>query len=67
MGAKADRVVSVASTQDGKTAVVPAGASAVAYNITVVRPDGPGHLRVMPGDVPPPRRPQQSTGLVRGV
>lgn len=37
------RVVSVASK-------VPSGASSVAYNITVVRPDGPGHLRVFPGD-----------------
>lgn len=45
------RVVSVASAQVGGAAVVPAGASAVAYNITVVRPTGPGHLRVMPGNV----------------
>ena len=36
------RVVSVASAQVGGAAVVPAGASAVAYNITVVRPTGPG-------------------------
>ncbi len=32
--------------------VVPAGASALAYNITVVRPGAPsGHLRVFPGDL----------------
>lgn len=31
-------------------AVVPPGASAVTYNITVVDPGGPGHLRVFPGD-----------------
>lgn len=46
-----DRLVRLDTTQDGGTAVVPVGAAAVAYNITVVRPDGPGHLRVMPGNV----------------
>ena len=51
LGAHESRVVSVASTQDGVTPVVPAGAGAVAYNITVVRPGAGGHLRVMPGDV----------------
>ncbi|MDQ1250473.1 MAG: hypothetical protein QG597_4852, partial [Actinomycetota bacterium] len=43
-------VVSVATDQRGAREVVPQGASAVAYNITVVRPDGAGHLQVMPGD-----------------
>lgn len=33
-------------------AVVPSGATAVAYNITVPDTPGPGHVRVMPGDVP---------------
>lgn len=51
LGSGSDRLVSLAATQVGGTAVVPAGASAVAYNITVVRPTGPGHLRVMPGNV----------------
>ena len=51
LASKTDRVVSVTTTQDGKTPVIPAGAKAVAYNLTVVRPNGPGHLRVMPGDV----------------
>lgn len=45
------QLVSTATAMDGTTPVVPAGASAVAYNITVVRPTGPGHLRVMPGNV----------------
>ena len=49
-GAGGDQVVSTATTQDGVTPVVPAGAEAVAYNITVVRPTAGGHLRVMPGD-----------------
>lgn len=38
------RVISVADA-------TPAGASALAYNITVVEPSSTGHLRVMPGDV----------------
>ena len=46
-----DRLVSVSSTQTGGQPVVPAGASAVAYNVTVVGTSGAGHLRVMPGDV----------------
>lgn len=50
LAAGGDRVVSTATTQDGVTPVVPAGAEAVAYNITVVRPTAGGHLRVMPGD-----------------
>ena len=29
---------------------MPAGAAAIAYNITVVSPTGSGHLRVFPGD-----------------
>lgn len=45
------RVVSTATTQDGASPVVPAGASAVAYTLTVVRPNAAGHLRVMPGNV----------------
>lgn len=45
-----NRVVAVSSSQDGTTGIVPAGATAVAYNLTVVDPGGPGHLRVMPGD-----------------
>jgi hypothetical protein len=34
--------------------VVPAGASAVEYNITVVAPEAAGHLRVYPADREPP-------------
>lgn len=33
------------------SSVVPAGATAVAYNVTAVRPGGAGRLRVSPGDV----------------
>lgn len=51
LGAGADRLVSTAMAVDQVTPVVPAGASAVAYNLTVVDPGGGGHLRVMPGDV----------------
>ena len=47
----ADRLVSTASTQAGGVPVVPVGASAVAYNVTVVETAGAGHVRVMPGDV----------------
>lgn len=47
----ADRLVSVTAGLDGSTPLVPAGAGAVAYNLTVVRPGGVGHLRTMPGDV----------------
>ena len=45
-----DRQVSTATALSGGATAVPAGATAVAYNITVVRPAGAGHLRVMPGD-----------------
>ena len=51
LAAKADRLVSVAATQDGGQPVVPAGASAVAYNVTVAGTVSGGHVRVMPGDV----------------
>jgi hypothetical protein len=47
------RTVSVANqiaADGGRKNVVPAGASGIAYNITVVRPGGGGHLRVFPGD-----------------
>ena len=43
------RVVSPRTAADGVTPVVPTGASAVAYNITVVDTAGAGHLRVIPG------------------
>ncbi len=49
----ATRTVSVANqlpSEGGATNVVPAGATAVAYNITVVRPNAGGHMRVFPGD-----------------
>ncbi len=49
------RQVSVRTTQDARTQVVPADASAVTYNLTVAGTTAGGHLRVMPGDV-------QSTG-----
>jgi hypothetical protein len=45
------RVVSVAGARNDLPDAVPVGASAVAYNLTVVEPAGRGHLRVMPGDV----------------
>lgn len=48
--AGATRTVSIATALAGGATVVPAGASAVAYNVTVVKPAGAGHLRVMPGD-----------------
>lgn len=51
LGPAQSRLVSVTTQQDGLTPVVPLGATAVAYNITVNRTGGPGHLRVMPGDV----------------
>ena len=51
LAGKADRLVSVAATQDGGASVVPAGASAVAYNVTVAGTVSGGHVRVMPGDV----------------
>ena len=51
LAGNSSRLVSTATAQDGRTPVVPTGASAVAYNITVVRPQEAGHLRVMPGDV----------------
>lgn len=50
LAAGESRVISVATDFDG-SAVVPAGAVAVAYNITSVDPAAAGHLRVMPGDV----------------
>ena len=46
------RVISVAKAQVGGAPVVPAGAVAVAYNITLPGPVGSGHVRVMPGDSP---------------
>ena len=46
---KATAQISVATGQDGSD-VVPTGASAVAYTITVTGPTSGGHLRVMPGD-----------------
>lgn len=48
---KTARLVSTATTQDGLRPVVPAGASAVAYNLTVVQPAQAGFLQLMPGDV----------------
>lgn len=45
-----DRVVRVDRAQVGGAATLPAGATAVAYNVTVAGPDGAGHLRVMPAD-----------------
>lgn len=51
LAGNSSRLVSTATAQDGTTPVVPTGATAVAYNITVVRPQEAGHLRVMPGDV----------------
>ena len=53
LAAGATRTVSVANQvpgDGGAANVVPVGATALAYNITVVRPDGAGHLRVFPGD-----------------
>lgn len=49
--ARSDRVLNLAMTQGGAP-LLPTGATAVAYNITVVRPEGTGHMRVMPGDAP---------------
>ena len=51
-----DRVVSVKDGRDGGGAVttadvVPAGATAVAINVTVSGPTGPNFLSVVPGDV----------------
>jgi hypothetical protein len=51
LAGNSSRLVSTATALDGRTPVVPSGATAVAYNITVVRPQEAGHLRVMPGDV----------------
>lgn len=54
LGVGATRSVSVASQLAGLGGagdVVPVGATAVAYNITVVRPTAAGHVRVFPGDV----------------
>lgn len=50
-----DRVVSVkdARNADGSVAtadVVPAGATAIAYNLTVTQPQGPNFLSITPGD-----------------
>ena len=42
------RLVSPRTAADGVTPVVPAGAMAVAYNLTVTDTAGAGHLRVMP-------------------
>ncbi len=45
------RTIAVHTGLEGQQNVVPVGASAIAYNITVVEPGSVGHLRVMPGDV----------------
>ena len=56
-GASGPRVISVADGRSGATGavtdpdIVPAGATAVAYNLTVTGTTGPGHLGVAPGDV----------------
>ena len=50
IGVRTARAVSVATDTAGHP-VVPAGAVAVAYNLTVPAPAASGHLRVMPGDV----------------
>ncbi len=55
VGSGETRLLSVADqliAEGGAKDVVPQGASAVAYNVTVVRPQGAGHLRVFPGDLP---------------
>lgn len=44
------RTVDVLHSMKDGTQVVPTGSQAVAYNITVVRPEVGGHLRVFPGD-----------------
>ncbi|MDQ1247991.1 MAG: Peptidase protein [Actinomycetota bacterium] len=51
LGPDETRTISVTTGLEGQQNVVPAGATAVAYNITVVEPGISGHLRVMPGDV----------------
>ncbi|MDQ1247462.1 MAG: hypothetical protein QG597_1832 [Actinomycetota bacterium] len=51
LAAGASRLIPLGMTQNGDTPIVPEGATAVAYNLTVVNPSRPGHLRVMPGDV----------------
>ncbi|MDQ1245874.1 MAG: hypothetical protein QG597_241, partial [Actinomycetota bacterium] len=43
------RTIKLATSQAGAP-ILPAGATSVAYNITVVKPDQAGHLRVMPGN-----------------
>lgn len=45
------RNIKVHTGLQGQQNVIPVGATAVAYNITVVEPRVAGHLRVMPGDV----------------
>jgi hypothetical protein len=50
--AGARRLVSPRTAADGVTPVVPAGATAVAYNLTVTDTAGAGHLRVMPAGAP---------------
>jgi hypothetical protein len=53
LGVGQTRTVSIANqipADGGAKNVVPAGASGIAYNITVVRPGGVGHMRVFPGD-----------------
>jgi hypothetical protein len=55
MARNTDRVVSVKDGRDGTGAVVaadvvPAGATAVAINVTVAGPTGPNFLSVVPGD-----------------
>lgn len=51
IAAGAARSVAVGREAGTGREIVPLGATAIAYNITVPSPGGPGHLRVMPGDV----------------
>lgn len=45
-------LISVAAAANGSGEVVPPGADAIAYTVTVVDPTTGGHLRVIPGDAP---------------
>lgn len=49
LGPGAERVVSVANATSGPE-VVPSGATAIAYNLTVTAPTGPNFLAVVPAD-----------------
>ncbi|MFM2438907.1 MAG: hypothetical protein RLZ55_1732, partial [Actinomycetota bacterium] len=49
LGAAEQRRISVASAQADGSPVVPAGALAVAVNLTAPRPSASGHFRLMPG------------------